>query len=64
MTTYIIEPDKNGNGFNIVIDNSNGARNTMLGFKTIEEAETWIAKDKSVSDYDHKVPFTDYRDTL
>jgi hypothetical protein len=49
MTTYTIVPNGDGTGFNISIAGSNGARQTMLGFETEAEAETWILQDKRLS---------------
>jgi hypothetical protein len=46
MTQYTILPAGDGSGFNIAISGSDGARNTMLGFATEEEAAAWIALDK------------------
>jgi hypothetical protein len=46
MSQYIIVPAGDGSGFNIAVAGSDGARHTMLGFATEEEAEAWIALDK------------------
>ncbi len=50
MTTYTIIPNSDGSGFNISVASSNGTRQTMLGFNSEEEAETWICQDKRLSD--------------
>jgi hypothetical protein len=50
MTTYTIIPTPDGSGFNIGIAGSNGARQTMLGFASQEEAEAWINQDRRLSD--------------
>jgi hypothetical protein len=54
VTNYTIEPSKHGNGFEIGIINLDGSRQTILGFETIDDAESWIAQDKELSAYDHK----------
>jgi hypothetical protein len=46
MTQYTIVPAGDGVGFNIAVSGNDGARHTMLGFTTEEEAEAWIALDK------------------
>jgi hypothetical protein len=46
MTQYTILPAGDGAGFNIAVSGSDGARHTMLGFASEEEAEAWIALDK------------------
>lgn len=50
MTTYAIVPNADGTGFNISIAGSDGARQTMLGFKSEAEAEAWIAQDRRRSE--------------
>jgi hypothetical protein len=50
MASYIITPRTDGTGFDIGVVGSNGARQTMLGFKTKDEAEAWIAQDKRLND--------------
>jgi hypothetical protein len=49
MTTYTITPNSDGTGFNIGIAGNDGTRQTMLGFATEAEAETWIEQDKRLS---------------
>ena len=50
MTTYTIIPNSDGSGFNISIASSNGTRQTMLGFDSEADAETWICQDRRLSD--------------
>ncbi len=49
MTTYTIIPVGNGSGFHIGVSGSNGARQTMLGFTSMQEAEDWIQQDKRLA---------------
>jgi hypothetical protein len=49
MTTYTIVPAGDGTGFHIGVAGSNGARQTMLGFTSKEEAEAWIIQDKRLN---------------
>ncbi|HBK06250.1 MAG TPA: hypothetical protein DDZ81_10350 [Acetobacteraceae bacterium] len=49
MTQYTIIPIPDGSGFHIGIAGANGARQTMLGFATQEEAEAWITRDKRLT---------------
>ena len=49
MTTYTIVPTPDGTGFHIGVAGSNGARQTMLGFTSKEEAEAWIIQDKRLN---------------
>ena len=54
MATYQIIPLGNGSGFNIGVAGSDGTRQTMLGFTSMEEAEAWIMQDRrltGVADY-------------
>ena len=44
MAKYTILPSRDG-GFNIAIVGDDGARQTMLGFKTREAAEAWVVED-------------------
>jgi hypothetical protein len=46
MTTYTIIPVEDGSGFHVGVTGSDGARQTMLGFTSILEAEEWILQDK------------------
>ena len=46
MTTYAIAPRSDQTGFDVVVVADNGVRQTVLGFKTKAEAETWIEEDK------------------
>lgn len=49
MNQYTIIPIPDGSGFHIGIAGANGARQTMLGFTTQEEAEAWIIQDKRLA---------------
>jgi hypothetical protein len=49
MSTYTITPISDGSGFNIGVAGSNGARQTILGFKSEAEAEAWILQDKRLN---------------
>jgi hypothetical protein len=46
MTNYMIRPGESGIGFDISITSDDGAQQTVLGFKTMAEADAWIADDK------------------
>ena len=48
MTTYTIIPRSDGTGYDIVVVGTNGARNTMLGFETEDDAREWIAHDEDL----------------
>jgi hypothetical protein len=50
MSIYTILPVSDGIGFNIGIAGSNGARQTILGFKSEAEAEAWISQDKRLNE--------------
>jgi hypothetical protein len=45
MATYSIGRHKDGTGFDVSVVSDNGARHTMLGFKSRWAAEAWIADD-------------------
>lgn len=49
MATYIIEVSKheNGESYDIHIVSEGGVRQTMLGFRSKEEAEEWIIVDRA-----------------
>jgi hypothetical protein len=49
MTTYQIIPVGDGRGFNIGVAGSDGTRQTMLGFDTMEEVEAWIDQDRRLT---------------
>ncbi len=49
MSTYTIIPVSDGSGFHIGVAGSNGARQTILGFKTEAEAEAWILQDQRLN---------------
>lgn len=49
MTTYQIIPIGDGSGFNIGVAGSDGTRQTMLGFTSMEEAEAWITQDRRLA---------------
>ena len=56
MATYQIIPCGDGSGFNIGVAGSDGTRQTMLGFTSMEEAEAWIIQDRRLSggaEYQH-----------
>ena len=52
MSTYTIIPRPDQSGYDIAIIGTNGARQTMLGFRTEVEAEAWIAQDERLSGSD------------
>jgi hypothetical protein len=49
MTTYTIIPSPDGSGFHIGVAGSDGARQTMLGFDSVADAEAWIQQDKRLN---------------
>jgi hypothetical protein len=49
MTTYTIIPTGDGSGFHIGVAGSDGARQTMLGFESMQEAEEWILQDQRLN---------------
>jgi hypothetical protein len=46
MATYTINPRLDRTGFDVGVIGDDGARQTLLGFKTKAEAEAWIREDK------------------
>jgi hypothetical protein len=57
MATYTVIPKVDHTGFHVAIVGSNGVRQTLLGFETRADAETWILRDKSLSAVDrHGIP--------
>lgn len=46
MATYRIIPKVDRTGFDVAIVGNDGARQTLLGFKTHADARAWIARDK------------------
>ena len=46
MATYTVAPRSNQAGFAVAVIGDDGARQTMLGFKTKADAEAWIDDDK------------------
>jgi hypothetical protein len=46
MTKYTVVPHSDALTFNIAIVGEDGARQTMLGFKSKAEAEAWIVADQ------------------
>jgi hypothetical protein len=44
-STYTITPGADLTGFDIAVVTTDGSRHTMLGFKTMAEAEAWIEDD-------------------
>ena len=49
MTTYTITARAAHDGYDIAIVGSDGARQTLLGFRTEAEAEAWIEQDKRLN---------------
>lgn len=49
MANYQIIPLTDGSGFNIGVAGSDGARQTMLGFASMQEAEAWIQQDRRLT---------------
>jgi hypothetical protein len=49
MTTYTIVPRADQSAFDIAIVGVDGARQTMLGFKTEADAKAWIAEDERLN---------------
>jgi hypothetical protein len=47
MGTYTLIARPDGAGYDIGVVAANGARHTMLGFKTRAEAQAWIAVDQA-----------------
>jgi hypothetical protein len=45
MATYTISSATERGSFDVVIVGNNGARQTVLGFRTYAAAEAWIAED-------------------
>lgn len=54
MANYEILPE--GDKFAIVVVGATGARQTMLGFKTKEEAEEWIVADSERGPINKEAP--------
>jgi hypothetical protein len=46
LATYTITARTDFTGFNIAIVATDGSRHTMLGFRTMAEAEAWIEADR------------------
>jgi hypothetical protein len=46
MATYTIASETERGSFDVAIVGDDGARQTMLGFKTYAAAETWAAEDE------------------
>lgn len=49
MTTYTIIPTPDGSGFHVGVVGADGARQTMLGFASEADAESWILHDKRLN---------------
>jgi len=49
MAVYTLNLRSDGDGYDIGVIADNGARHTILGFKTKHEAESWIATDRAAS---------------
>ena len=52
MATYRIIPKVDRTDFDVAIAGNDGARQTLLGFKTHADAQAWIARDKRSSTAD------------
>ena len=50
MATYTIIPRPDQSGFDIAIIGADGARQTMLGFKTTGDAKAWIVQDERLNE--------------
>jgi hypothetical protein len=50
MATYTLMPRRDGDGYDIRVVDADGARHTMLGFKTEADATTWIAHDTKIEE--------------
>ena len=46
MATYMISPGTEHGDFDVAIVGNDGARQTMLGFKTYAAAAAWVAEDE------------------
>ncbi len=46
MATYAIVPRIGDDGFDVSVVGSDGARQTILNFRTEADAEAWIVQDK------------------
>ena len=46
MNVYEISKHPGGNSYDVHVIGAQGTRQTMLGFRTKEEAEAWIVTDK------------------
>ncbi len=46
MTTYTVLPRQDQAGYDVAIVGIDGARQTILGFKTQADADAWIEGDK------------------
>ena len=49
MATYKIIPHAGATSFDVVVIGADGAKQTMLGFQTEEDAQAWIAKDQALA---------------
>lgn len=50
MAIYTISTVTEHGGFNVAIVGNDGARQTILGFKTYAAAEAWIVQDRRRTD--------------
>jgi hypothetical protein len=50
MAIYTLMPRQDGDGYDIRVVEVDGARHTMLGFKTEADAMAWIAHDKELEE--------------
>jgi hypothetical protein len=48
MTLYRILPRVHQAGFVVEVSGANGARNTILGFETEEEASAWVNESRKL----------------
>jgi len=49
VATYTIVPRPDQPGFDIAIAGADGTRQTMLGFKTTDDARAWIVQDRRLN---------------
>jgi len=51
MATYTIIPHAGFTSFDVAVIGANGAKQTMLGFQTEEDAEAWIVIDQALTNH-------------
>jgi hypothetical protein len=54
MNVYEISKHPGGNNYDVHVIGAQGTRQTMLGFRTEEEAEAWIVTDKERGPINHE----------